>query len=190
MLDGYESPTSRNVQVDIGLATLMIISAVAENTNRINLVTQQEQHGMMMKQAEVHRETLEKEFTSGLERIRAEHERAISETKKFREKYARSCTLDNGDKTLQKVGDNQGMIVMSFQMGILQRKTKRAEKELREIKDKHERELRHEKEKNAKKEKIIEEERLKNDQLIEELRGYEESILLGDFAKRNKSDRN
>ena len=32
MLDGYESPTSRTVQVDVP-ATLMIISAVAENTN-------------------------------------------------------------------------------------------------------------------------------------------------------------
>jgi hypothetical protein len=52
---------------------------------------------MMMKQAERHRETLEREFTSGLERIKAEHERAISATKKFREEYARSCTLDNGD---------------------------------------------------------------------------------------------
>ncbi len=35
MLNGYESPTSRTVQVDVGLATLMIISAVAENTNKI-----------------------------------------------------------------------------------------------------------------------------------------------------------
>ena len=43
MLDGYESPTSRTVQVDVGLATLMIISAVAENTNRINIAAQQEQ---------------------------------------------------------------------------------------------------------------------------------------------------
>ncbi len=90
MLDGYESPTSRTVQVDVGLATLMIISAMAENTNRINLAAQHEQREMMMKQAELHRETLEKEFTSGLERIRKEHERAISESKKFREEYARS----------------------------------------------------------------------------------------------------
>ncbi len=37
MLDGYESPTSRTVQVDVGLATLKIISAVAENVNKINL---------------------------------------------------------------------------------------------------------------------------------------------------------
>jgi hypothetical protein len=37
----------------------------------------------MMKQAELHRETLEREFTNGLERIKIEHERAISEAKKF-----------------------------------------------------------------------------------------------------------
>ncbi len=61
MLDGYESPTSRTVQVDVGLATLMIISAVAENTNRINLAAQHEQREMMMRQAELHRETLERE---------------------------------------------------------------------------------------------------------------------------------
>ncbi len=65
------------------------------------------------------RETLEKEFTSGLERIRTENERAISEAKKVREEYARSCTLDNSDKTLQGMGDNQGMAVMIFQMTTL-----------------------------------------------------------------------
>ena len=43
MLDGYESPTSRTVQVDVGLATLMIISAVTENANKINLAAQQSQ---------------------------------------------------------------------------------------------------------------------------------------------------
>jgi hypothetical protein len=170
MLDGYESPTSRTVQVDVGLATLMIISAVAENTNRIHLAAQHEQREMMMKQAELHRETLERKFTSGLERIKAEHERAISEAKKFREEYARSCTLDNGDKTLQGVGDNQGMAIMTFQMNILQRKAIRAEQELKEIKDKHEQELSHERDLNTQKEKIIEQERLKNDQLKEELR--------------------
>jgi hypothetical protein len=52
MLDGYESPTSRTVQVDVGLATLMIISAVAENANKINLAAQHEQREMMMRQAQ------------------------------------------------------------------------------------------------------------------------------------------
>ena len=122
MLDGYESPTSRTVQVDVGLATLIIISAVAENTNRINLIAQHEQREAMVKQAELHREALEKEFTNGLERIRAEHEKAFNDAKKFREEYARSCTPDNGDKTLQRVGDNQGMAMMSFQMDILKKK--------------------------------------------------------------------
>ncbi len=106
MLDGYESPTSRTVQVDVGLATLMIISAVAENANKISLAAQHEQRETMMRQTELHREKLEKEFTSGLERLRAEHDRAISEAKKFREEYARSCNLDNSDKTLQRMGDN------------------------------------------------------------------------------------
>jgi hypothetical protein len=114
-----------------------------------------------------------------LERIRAEHKRAISEAKKFREEYARSCTLDNSDKTLQGVGDNQGMVVMIFQMTVLQKKAERAGRELKDIKGKHERELRHERDKNPEKEKIIEQERQKNELLKEELRTYEESILQG-----------
>jgi hypothetical protein len=52
----------------VGLATLMIISAVAENTNRIKIAAQQEQREIMMKQAELHRDNLEKEFTNGLEK--------------------------------------------------------------------------------------------------------------------------
>jgi hypothetical protein len=42
LLDGYESPKSRTVQVDVGLATLMIISAVAEKANNLNLEAQQQ----------------------------------------------------------------------------------------------------------------------------------------------------
>jgi hypothetical protein len=114
-----------------------------------------------------------------LERIRKEHERAISESQKFREKYAQSCTLDNSDNTLQGVGDNHGMAVMTFQITVLQRKAERAEQELRDIKDKHERELRHERDLNTEKERIIEQERQKNELLKEELRTYEESILQG-----------
>ena len=87
--------------------------------------------------------------------------------------------LDNSDKTLQGVGDNQGMAIVTFQMTVLQRKAERAEQELEDIKDKHEREKRHERDKNSKKEKIIEQERQKNEQLKEELRTYEESILQG-----------
>ena len=95
----------------------------------------------MMKQAELHRDNLEKEFTSGLERIKAEHDRVISEARKFREEYARSCTLDNHDKTMNVVGDKQGLVFMTFQMGVLQRKADRVTKELRQDKDNHEREL-------------------------------------------------
>ena len=141
MLDGYESPTSRTVQVDVGLATLMIISAVGENTNRISIAAQQEQRDIMMKQAELHRDNLEKEFTSGLERIKAEHDRVISEAKKFREEYERSCFLHDHDKNMSTIGDKQGLAVMTFQMGILQRKADRALTELQQDRNNHEREL-------------------------------------------------
>jgi hypothetical protein len=115
-----------------------------------------------------------------------QNERAISEAKKFREEYARSCALDNGDKTLQGVGDNQGMAIMTFQMNILQRKATRAEQELKDIKDKHEQELRHERDLNTQKEKIIEQERLKNEQLKEELRIFEENVLQGIMSNESK----
>jgi hypothetical protein len=135
---------------------------------------------MMVKQAEIHRETLEKEFSSGLERIRAEHEKAITEQQKFREEYTRSCPpLGNGDNTLMGVRDNQGNNIMTFQMNILQRKAIRAEQEIKDIKEKHERELRHERDLNIQKEKIIDQERQKVEGLKEELRMYEESVLKG-----------
>ncbi len=186
MLEGWESPTSRTVQVDVGLATLMIISAMAENTNKINLAAQHEQREMMIKQAELHRETLEKEFTNGLERVRAESEKAISEQKKLREEYARSCPLDNGDKTLQGVVDNQGMAMVSLQMGVLQKLKERAQQELKEARDNHEREMRHQKELIRAQEKIIEEERQKNNQLKEELGMFEENVLQGIMSSESK----
>jgi hypothetical protein len=164
-------------QVDVGLATLMIISAVAENTNKINLAVQHEQRELMIMQAELHREALEKEFTTGLERIRAESEKAISEQKRFREEYARSCPLDNGDKTLQGVVDNQGMAMYSLQISVLQKQKERAQQELREAKDNHERAIRHEKELYRTQARLMQEERLKNNQLKEELRVFEENVL-------------
>ena len=122
LLDGYESPKSRTVQVDVGLATLMIISAVAENANKINLEAQQQARESMIRQAELHRENLEKEFNSGLARIRLEHDKAISEAQKFRKECTRSCTIDNGEKNMQGIGDNQLMALMTFQMNVLLKK--------------------------------------------------------------------
>ncbi len=52
------------------------------------------------------------------------------------------------DNTLMGVRDNQGMNMVTFQMDILQRKAKRAEQEIKDIKDKHEQELRHERDLN------------------------------------------
>ena len=88
-------------------------------------------------------------------RIRLEHDKAISEAQKFRKEYARSCTIDNGEKNMQGIGDNQLMALMTFQMNVLLKKATRAEQELKGIKDKYELEINQEKEKNAQKEKII-----------------------------------
>ena len=49
MLDGYESPTGKTIKVDVGLATLMIISAVAENANKISQKTEGLEQGAVDK---------------------------------------------------------------------------------------------------------------------------------------------
>ncbi len=96
------------------------------------------------------------------------------------------CPLDNGDKTLQGVVDNQGMTMYSLQISVLQKQKERAQQELKEAKDNHEREMRHEKELIRAQEKIIEKGRLKNNQLKEELRMYEENVLQGIMSSESK----
>jgi hypothetical protein len=141
----------------------------------------------MIKQAELHREALEKEFNNGLERIRAESDKAISEQRKLREEYARSCPLDNGDKTLQGVVDNQGMAIYSLQISVLQKQKERIQQELREANDKHESSLRSQKELYKTQARLYEEERRKNNQLKEELRLFEDNVLKGIMSSESKA---
>ncbi len=91
MLSGYGSPNGTSMNVGVELTALMLVSAVSEATQMINHLAQSEASDKLMKQAEQHRETLEKEFKLNMERMKAEHDRVINEAMKIRDNYARSA---------------------------------------------------------------------------------------------------
>ncbi len=66
--EGYESPTGSTVRASLELAALMVISAVSENTTRVSLMAQREQNEKLIRQAEQHRELVQKEFTESMQR--------------------------------------------------------------------------------------------------------------------------
>jgi hypothetical protein len=90
MLSGYGSPNGTAINVGVDLTALMFVSAVSESAQMISLMAQTEASDKLMKQAEQHREALEKEFKQNMERMKAEHDRAINEAMKIRDNYARS----------------------------------------------------------------------------------------------------
>ncbi len=60
MLSGYESPNGTSINVGVDLTALMFVSAVSESAQMISLMAQSEASDKLMKQAEQHREALEK----------------------------------------------------------------------------------------------------------------------------------
>jgi hypothetical protein len=91
MLSGYESPNGTSINVGVDLTALMFVSAVSESAQMISLMAQREAIDKLMRQAEQHREALEEEFKQNMERMKAEHDRAINEAMKIRDNYARSA---------------------------------------------------------------------------------------------------
>ncbi len=75
LLTGYESPNGTTMTVEADLAALMFVSVVSESAQRISLMAQSEATDKLIKQAEQHREVLEKNFIDSLARMKAEHER-------------------------------------------------------------------------------------------------------------------
>jgi hypothetical protein len=65
MLKGYESPTG--------------------NTSRVSLMAQREQNEKLVKQAEEHRELVQKEFTESMLRMKTEHDKTILEAARIRD---------------------------------------------------------------------------------------------------------
>jgi hypothetical protein len=109
----------------------------------ISLMAQSEASDKLMKQAEQHREALEKEFKLNMERMKAEHDRAITEAMKIRDNYARSALEAAGavNQTIQKFDQAQGDKVVNFQLETLKKRALKFERQLAEAGEKHEEEL-------------------------------------------------
>jgi hypothetical protein len=143
MLSGYESPNGTSINVGVDLTALMFVSAVSESAQMISLMAQSEASDKLMKQAEQHREALEKEFKLNMERMKAEHNRAITEAMKIRDNYARSALEAAGavNQTIQKFDQAQGDKVVNFQLETLKKRALKFERQLAEAAEKHEEEL-------------------------------------------------
>ncbi len=109
MLSGYESPNGTTMNVAVDLTALMFVSAVSKSAQRKSLMAQSEASDKLMKQAEQHREFLEKEFTQSMARMKGEHEKTITEAVKIRDKYARSAqeAASTVEQTMQKIDQSQ-----------------------------------------------------------------------------------
>jgi hypothetical protein len=116
ILSGYESPNGTSMNVAVDLTALMFVSAVSESAQMINLMAQSEASDKLMKQAEKHREALDKEFNQSMERMKAEHDRAITEAMKIRDNYARSALVEASavNQTMQKIDQVQRDKVVNF----------------------------------------------------------------------------
>ena len=79
-------------------------------------MAQSETSDKLMKQAEQHREALEKEFKQNMKRMKAEHDRAINEAMKIRDNYARSALVEASavNQTKQKIDQVQRDKVVNF----------------------------------------------------------------------------
>ncbi len=143
MLSGYESPNGTSMNVAVDLTALMFVSAVSESAQMISLMAQSEASDKLMKQAEQHREALEKEFNQNMERMKAEHDKAITEAMKIRDNYARS-TLEAAsavNQTIQKIDQVHSDKVFSFQLETLKKRALKYEQQLVEATEKYEEEL-------------------------------------------------
>ncbi len=143
LLSGYESPNGTSMNVAVGLTALMFGSAVSEHAQMISLMAQSEASDKLAKQAERHRELLEKEFTQSMERMKAEHEKTISEAIKSRDKYARSAykATNSVEQTMQKIDQAQCDKMINFQLECLKKRALKSEQELQDITEKFEEEI-------------------------------------------------
>jgi hypothetical protein len=147
LLSSYESPNGISMNVAVGLTALMFGSAVSEHAQMISLMAQSEASDKLAKQAERHRELLEKECTQSMERMKAEHERTINEAIKSRDKYARSAleATNTVEHTMQKIDQAQCDNVINFQLECLKKRAQKYEQELQDVTEKYEEELRQKK---------------------------------------------
>ncbi len=131
------------MRASVELAALMVIAAVSENATRVSLTTQREQNEKLVKQAEEHKELVEKEFSESMQHMKAEHNKTFQEAARIREEYAISArmTHETYDQMIQKVEGQQSSKVFGLQVDCLKKRANNLERELTEVMEKHEREM-------------------------------------------------
>jgi hypothetical protein len=106
----------------------------------MSFMAQSEASDKLMKQAEQHREALEKEFNLNMERMKGEHDRAITEAMKIRDNYARSAleAASAVNQTIQKIDQVQSDKVVNFQLETLKKRALKCEQQLVRATEKYE----------------------------------------------------
>jgi hypothetical protein len=191
LLDGYESPTGNTFRATLELGSLMFAAVAAEGANQRILMAQQDANEKLVKQAERHREIMEKEFTEGLARVKMENQRTIDETIRIRDELMQMCKpkISEEEDYLRRVDDNQSPEIARIQLEVLRKKAARCEKELRENEERHEMELAQEKASTAAKDQELLQGRKKIKELLATIRDYEDNLLgLQPAVKKIKVD--
>ncbi len=167
------------MRASVELAALMVIAAVSENAARVSLTAQREQNEKLVRQAEDHRELVEKEFSESMQRMKAEHDKTIQEAARIRDEYAISArmTHETYDQMIQKVEGQQHARVFGLQVDCLKKRANNLERELTEVMEKHEREMKAKEDLCSVYKEDLEREIKKNKSLQE--RDYEELVLQG-----------
>jgi hypothetical protein len=172
----------------LDLASVLFVSVVAADANRMSLMAQNEAQQKLVAQAEMHREKLEKEFTLNLERIRAENQKTLDQTVRIREELAKSCQPIINAGMLEKIEGNQGAEIVKFQLKLMQAQRDRLEQELQSNIERHESDMLKVLEDNKKKEKDLEWERSKNKVLQKDLKQCEDCILGSGMTQPPRED--
>ncbi len=152
------------MRASLELAALMVIAAVSENTSKVSLMAQREQNEKLVKQAEEHRELVQKEFTESMLRMKAEHDKTIQEAARIRDEYAMSARMaqDTHDQMIQKIEGQQNANIFGLQVECLKKRANNLERELNEVMERHEEELKEKEDLCSKYKKDLEREMKKN----------------------------
>ncbi len=179
LLDGYESPTGGAFRATLELGSLMFAAVAAESANQISLMAQHDANEKLVKQAERHREIMEKEFTENLARIKMENQRTIDETIRIRDEFVQMCkpTISVEDDYLRRIDGSQSPQIMRMRLDVMSNKIARCKNEIFENEERHAQELKQEKTLTAIKDQDLLRQRKKIRELQSIIREYEENLL-------------
>ena len=189
LLSGYQSPNGSTVNVAVDLAALIIMSAVSETTVRNSLSLQEAANDRLLRQAEEHRALAHKQFTEGMARMQAEHEKTIADAARIRDEYAQSAKMAQFSyaSMVSKVESSHGSNVVGMQMDCLLKRSKQYELDLQEITEKHMEELQDRDKLCIRYKRDLEKALSKNKALEKEKRDLEEHLLKGVLPSSSSS---